>query len=211
MVVEDKRLIKGESTRQVLLDAARTLFGTEGYAATSLQDIVVRAGVTKGALYHHFADKRELFLAVFEDVKHRLSDGVTNRFFGAGRYEVPAEAWRDLARWCEALLDAYLDPFVQRICLIDAPSVLGWNEIRRLDERYEGVVLRAVLRSAMNRRTIERQPLRPLSRMLTAALFECCIQIGTAEDRESARAEVWPVFVRILKGLGHAGGGPGGS
>jgi AcrR family transcriptional regulator len=201
MVVEDRRVAKGENTRRLLLDGARILFGTNGYAVTSLQDIVDRAAVTKGALYHHFSDKRELFLAVFEDVKRGLSERVTHQFFGHGGYGDPTEPWGDLARWSEALLNAYLDPEVQRICLIDAPAVLGWDEIRRLDERYEGVVLRAVLRRGMNRRTIERQPLRPLSRMLTAALFESCIQIATAEDRDAARAEVWPVFVRILRGL----------
>lgn len=73
--------------------------------------------------------------------------------------------------------------------------------MRSLDERYEGVVLRAVLRSAMNRRTIERQALRPLTRMLTEALFECCLTIATAEDAAAAKAELWPVFGRIIDGL----------
>ncbi|GAC1549286.1 MAG: TetR/AcrR family transcriptional regulator [Polyangiales bacterium] len=201
MVVEDKRLLRGETTRQEILDAARALFGKEGYADASLQRVVAEAHVTKGALYHHFADKRALFLAVFEDVKRRLSHRVTNQFFGHGHYEPPEEPWRDVARWSEALLREYGDPQVQRICLVDAPAVLGWQEMRRLDERYEGVVLRAVLRSAMNRRTIERQALRPLTRMLTAALFECCLTIATAEDAAAAKAESWPVFVRIIDGL----------
>jgi hypothetical protein len=134
-------------------------------------------------------------------VKHDLTRKVTEKFFTNGKYVGHPDPWHDMLQWCETLLTEYLDPQVQRICLVDAPVVLGWKEIRSLDERYEGLVLRAVLRQAMNRGVIEKQPLRPLARLITAALFETCIAIATADDPAAARREAWPAFVRLLRGL----------
>src|SRR5579863_3038420 len=113
MEVKDKRVAQGGATRAALLEAARDLFGTQGYAATSTEEIVVRAGVTKGALYHHFADKESLFRAVFEQVQREVSDQAVVEF-------LQPDAWEALVAGCRLWLDGHLDPSVRQIVLSDA-------------------------------------------------------------------------------------------
>jgi AcrR family transcriptional regulator len=199
-MVVNRKAAQGQATRQELVRTATDLFGRQGYSATSLNDVVTAAQVTKGAFYHHFESKEELFLVVFEQVKREIADSVSGGFFGPVGY--PAhEPWEDLVAWCSALFEAHLRPAVRRICLVDAPAVLGLDVLRRVEARHGEVLLRAALRRAMNRGVIVRQPLRPLARMVTGALFEGCLLVAEAEDRDSARAEVWPTFLRLLGGL----------
>jgi AcrR family transcriptional regulator len=146
---------QGQATRAEILRAARALFGTNGYSATSTEEIVAAAGVTKGALYHHFGGKPDLFRAVFEEVKHEISDRVAAIF-------MEPDAWTALSGGCQALVDAQLDPAVRQIVLNDARSVLGWETVREVDNRFGAVALRGALRKAMNAGVIERAPLRPL-------------------------------------------------
>src|SRR5580693_5008554 len=108
--VKDKRVLKGEDTRESLLQAARELFGEQGYAATSTEEIVAKAGVTKGALYHHFSDKESLFRAVFEQVQREVSDQAVVEF-------LQPDSWEALVAGCRLWLDAHLDPSVRQIVL----------------------------------------------------------------------------------------------
>ena len=112
----DKRVAQGMATRVALLQAARELFGERGYAATATEDIVARAGVTKGALYHHFGGKDDLFRAVFEHVSNEVSDEAVVDFL------LP-DSWQALVLGCNHWVDAHLDPAVQRIALRDARAV----------------------------------------------------------------------------------------
>ena len=101
--VKSKKVQQGEVTRHALLDAARTLFGEQGYAATSLDEVAHTAKVTKGALYHHYSGKQELFAAVYEQVKREVSERVATAF-------LEPDPWEDLCTGCHAMLDAHLDP-----------------------------------------------------------------------------------------------------
>ncbi len=112
MVVKSAKIVQGEVTRAKLLDAARTLFGTQGYNDTSLDDIVATAGVTKGALYHHFSGKEDLFRALFEQIKREVSETVGATFLGP-------DPWEALLDGCQAMVDAHLDPAVRQIVLLD--------------------------------------------------------------------------------------------
>ena len=114
----DQRLIQGEETRSALLAVARQLFGDQGYAATTLDDIAALAGLTKGAVYHHFQ-------AVFEQVEREVSDRVVTVF-------LEPDHWWALTEGCQLMIDAQLDPAVQRIALHDARSVLGWDAVRSI-------------------------------------------------------------------------------
>jgi AcrR family transcriptional regulator len=188
---KDRRVAQGVATRDALLTAARDLFGTHGYADTAADDIVKRAGVTKGALYHHFAGKEAIFRAVVEQVQQDASDRAVKEFL------VP-DSWLALRRGCSLWIDAHLDPGVQRILMQDARSVLGWEEARAIENRFAVVALRGALRTAMNAGVIRREPLRPLSLLLMGALSEGCIYITEADDRDAARAEVDELLTAML-------------
>src|SRR5690242_4108206 len=117
---------QGASTRASLIAAGRTLFGSQGFADTSLDDITAAAGVTKGALYHHFAGKEALFEAVFEQVNREISEQVAPSF-------MEPDPWDALVAGCEATLDAHMEPDVRRIVLFDGRSVLPWDAAREID------------------------------------------------------------------------------
>lgn len=190
----NRKLEQGAATREGLLAAARELFGERGYAATSLDDVAAQAGVTKGALYHHFHGKADLFAAVFEQVEREVSDQVVTVFNDP-------DHWYALTAGCQLMIDAHLDPAVRRIALHDARSVLGWDAVRQIETRYGAVGIRGAMRKAMQGGVIERQPLRPLAQLLTGALTEACFYVTDAEDPTAAREEVGRLVVRLLEGL----------
>jgi AcrR family transcriptional regulator len=194
MVVKSAKIAQGELTRARLLEVARTLFGTRGYNDTSLDDVVAAAGVTKGALYHHFAGKEDLFRALFEQIKREVSERVGATFLGP-------DPWRSLLDGCQAMVDAHLDPGVRQIVLLDGRSVLGWERARQIESRYTAAVLRGALRRAMQSEVIERRPLRPLALMLNGALSEACFFVVDSDDPESARQEIQELISRLLEGL----------
>jgi len=181
-------------TRQALLDAACMLFGDHGYAATSIDEITNAAKVTKGALYHHFNGKQELFAAVYEQVKREVSERAATAF-------LEPDPWVDLCAGCYAMLDAHLDPSVRRILLNDAQAVLDADTIRSVENRYGAVVLRGALRRSIRAGVIQPLPLKTLALMLTGAILEGCMAIADAEDPNQARADVGNVLTSLLEGL----------
>jgi AcrR family transcriptional regulator len=189
---------RAEVTRRRLLAAARKLFGRQGYADTSVDQVVRAAGVTKGALYHHFRDKDDLFRAVVEQVKQDVTAAVGASFLDDAGGD---DARQRVQRMCLALIDAHLDPAVQRISIVDARAVFDAATRRDLDTRYEVSLLRGAFRSAMRAGAFERQPLGVLANIVAAALFEACAVISEAEDKQAAREEVSAVVSRLLTGL----------
>src|SRR5580698_1711117 len=181
--VKDRRVAQGDATRAALIRAARELFGERGYAETSVDDVVGLAGVTKGAVYHHYDGKEGLFRAVFEQVHREVSDQAVAEFLAP-------DSWEALLRGCALWVDAHLDPSVRRIVLQDARAVLGWSEVRAIENRFGAVALRGALRKAMHAGVLERQPLRPLALLLMGALGEGCLYIAEADDADTARADV---------------------
>jgi AcrR family transcriptional regulator len=192
--VKSKKVRQGEMTRQALLEAARTLFGERGYAATSLDEITSAAKVTKGALYHHFGGKQELFAAVYEQVKREVSERAATAF-------LEPDPWEDLCAGCQAILDAHLDPLVRRILLHDAQAVLDADTIRRVENRYGAVVLRGALRRSIRAGVIQPLPLKTLALVLTGAILEGCMAIAHADNPNQAREEVGSVLTSLLEGL----------
>ena len=189
--VKDKRVAQGDATRTALIRAARELFGSKGFAETSTDEVVARAGVTKGALYHHFRAKDDLFRATFEAVQREASDTAAAAF-------LRPDSWAGLVEGCGLWIDAHMDPSVRRIVMQDARAVLGWDEVRAVENQYAAVALRGALRKAMHARVFERQPLRPLSLILMGALSEGCLYIADAPDPVAARVEVGDLIVRVL-------------
>jgi AcrR family transcriptional regulator len=187
----DRRVAQGDATRAALVSTARTLFGERGYGETSIDEVVAQAGLTKGAVYHHFQGKESLFRAVFEQVHREVTDQAAAEFLGP-------DSWESLLRGCALWIDAHLDPAVRRIALEDARSVLGWDEVRAIENRFGAVALRGALRKAMHAGVLERRPLRPLALLLIGALGEGCLFIADSDDPVMARTEVLELITQML-------------
>jgi AcrR family transcriptional regulator len=187
---------QSEATRAALVEAARELFAQRGYAAVSTEEIVRSAGVTRGALYHHFAGKRELFEAVYEDVERRLVEQIAASAISSATDPLAA-----MHAGAQAFLDACEDPAVQRIALLDAPSVLGWERWREIGLRYGFGLVQATVQAAMDAGLIERQPVTPLAHILLGAIDEGAMLIARANDGGETRAQVGAAVARILDTL----------
>lgn len=175
---------RSRRTREALIRAGRDLFAQHGYAGTGLEELAARAGVTRGALYHQFRDKRALFLAVFEDVERDLVARLAEVVAGT---DDPMEMLR---RGSEGLLDACRDPAVRRIALIDAPSVVGWEKWREVDARYGLGLVRAVLERAAENGLIPDARIEELAHLLLGALSEAAMLVAHRGDDPEVRARV---------------------
>ena len=195
MNVKNRKAEQSEATRNALIEAARGLFSERGYAGVSTEEIVQAAGVTRGALYHHFRDKQDLFTEVVERLEQELLERVAT-----AAMDEP-DPWKQQIVAVGAFLDGCLDPAVQRVILIDAPSVLGLAAWREIEARYGLALVRTGLQSMVDAGLIEDQPLEPLSHMLLGAMAEAGLLIAHADDAEAARREVGESLVRLLAGL----------
>lgn len=198
--MEQKRRTQGErsaATREALTTAARRLWGERGFAEVGTPEIAREAGVTRGAMYHQFADKTALFVAVIEDVEQRVMDELAAGV-AAARPTTPAAALRAaLDQW----LTICVDPEVRQLVLLDAPSVLGWARFRELTQDYSLGMTEQLLRAAMDAGQLAPQPVRPLAHVLIGALDEGAMVIAGADDRERARREVREVLLRLVAAL----------
>jgi AcrR family transcriptional regulator len=192
-----KKVEQGDATREALLAVARRQFSERGYADTSLDQIAQLAGVTKGALYHHFSGKEELFRLVFEAVKKELAAEA----FPVNVVQDDTALWRDLISRCRAYIEAHTAAKVQRIVLTDARAVLNWEDWHRVESEYGVVAVRGYLRRAMHRRLIAQLPLQPLSTILGGALIQACMLVANASDRARAIDEAVAIIERLLEGL----------
>src|SRR5688572_5342693 len=175
---------RSEQTRGALIAAARQLFAARGYAEVGTEEIVREAGVTRGALYHHFEGKRDLMRAVYEQLEAELSaEFATQITPGADPLTVLREG-------AETFLDQCLEPEVQQIALLDAPAVLGWDEWREINARYALGLIEAVLNHGIETGDIREQPVRPLAHALIGALDELAMLVARSDDPKATRAEV---------------------
>lgn len=195
----NKQDARSERTRTALVAAARPLFAEKGFAAVGTEEVARAAGVTRGALYHQFADKTELFAAVFEE----LEAEVTARL-AAGALAEATDPIEGLKAGAREMLELASEPGVERIALIDAPAVLGWDRFREIGLRYGLGLVSGALEAAMEAGRIEPGPALPLAHVLVGALDEGALYVARAADKESARAEVAEAFDRVVEGLRRA-------
>jgi AcrR family transcriptional regulator len=186
---------QSEATRAELIRVARRLFAEHGFASVAAERIVQEAGVTRGALYHHFRDKRDLFRAVYETIERETAERV------AAAALTREDPWEQQLAAVGAFLDACLDRDVQRIALVDAPSVLGQAAWREIEAQYGLALVQAGLQAVMDAGLIDRQPVEPLAHLIFGALIEAGLLIARAEDRELAREQVAASVERLLRGL----------
>lgn len=186
-----------EATQAALIAAARPLFAQRGYAGVGTEEIARAAGVTRGALYHHFDGKRELFEAVYEQIEIELAERIA-----AGALQ--ANATSPLAAMkagAEIFLLASTEPETQQIVLLDGPSVLGWDRWREIATEHGLGLIEATLQAAVEAGAIDSQPVRPLAHVLMGALDEAAMLVARAEDAEKMRAEVGQTLAALLDGL----------
>ncbi|GAB3831711.1 TetR/AcrR family transcriptional regulator [Kribbella italica] len=184
-----------ERTRSVLLDVSRRLFAARGYAGVGLADLVGEAGVTKGALYHHFeGGKSDLFRAVVEQVHEEIGTTV------AAAADAESDPWDQLTAGCRAFLVAATDPAVRRILLIDGPAVLGWREWRAIDDAQSASHLVESLELLVETGVIAQQPVVPLARLLSGAMNEAALWLAETDD-PGALDDVTTALFRLLGAL----------
>jgi AcrR family transcriptional regulator len=188
---------RSAATKDALIGAARPLFAAEGFAGVATEAIVRAAGVTRGALYHQFADKTELFAAVFEIVEAELTRRIGEAVDASGLSD-PVELMKLGARtW----LDACAEPEAHRIVLVEAPAVLGWIRWREVGLRHGLGLVQALLSYAMEVGSIRQQPVEPLAHVLIGALDEAALYVAQAEQPDQARAEVVAVLEDLLAAM----------
>jgi AcrR family transcriptional regulator len=192
----NKQEERSARTRAALIAAARPLFAERGFAAVGTEEVVRAAGVTRGSLYHQFTDKTELFAAVFEELEIEVT-GQLAAVAMAGAAD-PLAALGAAAR---EMLRIFAEPGPERIALIDAPSVLGWERVREIAERHGLGLVIAALEAAVQGGTMAPVPVRPLAHLLIGALDEGVLYVARAADQHAARQEVAATFDRLLDGL----------
>lgn len=190
------RAAQAEATRAALIKAARTLFTERGYHDVGIREFAEKAGVTRGAFYHHFGDKESLFLAVFDEVEREMMAPDPKR-----RRVEGGDAWSQFRNGIQAYLDSAMRPDVQRITLIDAPSVLGWARWRKLEEGYGLGGIMQALEGAMASKLIRRQPIEPLAHLILGSVMEAAMLIAHSKTPKQRRAEVGKALDSLLRGL----------
>jgi AcrR family transcriptional regulator len=184
-------------TRRTLLDTARRIFTRDGFAATRTEEIVEQSGLTRGALYHHFRDKEDLFRAVHEEVLDEMAPLLWRR-----SADPTASAWTLFRANSEIYLEAAsTNEAYRQIVLVDGPAVLGWQHLSD-GQNSPTKTIAAYLRGAMQEGVLEPQPIDPLAHLLAALGTGSAMYVAHAEDRQEARRQVTACYERFLSGLG---------
>jgi AcrR family transcriptional regulator len=186
---------RSEATQAALIATARRLFAERGYAGVGTEELVRASGVTRGALYHHFEGKADLFGAVFEQIEGELAERLANEALSR------EDPWEGLLAGLEMFLDVCVEPEVQRIALLDAPSVLGWDAWREVEARHGLGLIRLALQTLIDERAIEEQPVEPLAHAILGTLIEAGLYVARADQVDVARAQMGTVLRRMLEGL----------
>ena len=183
-----------ESTVTALVDAARDLFADDGYAATSLDAVAAKAQVTKGAVYHHFQGKQQLFEAVLAREVDRLCAAMP------AVYASKRDPWDAFDACCRAFLEECLEPGLQRIMLLDALAAVGWEGVRRVEAPMMEMMEIAIAR-AVDAGRIAPRPAAPLAVFLYGALCETSMTVARAHDKKAAHRSALAELGHVLNGL----------
>ncbi|WP_189033817.1 TetR/AcrR family transcriptional regulator [Nocardia rhizosphaerihabitans] len=187
---------RSAATRSAVVRAGRELFGQYGYGAVSTIAVAEAAGVSRGALYHQFGEKRDLFEAVFEDLERDLVEVIATAVAEA-RSDDPVAS---LIVGCLAWLQASTAPEVRRIALLDAPAVLGWSRWREIELRHTIGLVENALAGAIAAGRVRAQPVRPLALVVVGALDEAAQYLANSDDVEDIAA-IRSVIEQLISGL----------
>jgi AcrR family transcriptional regulator len=189
------------ATRAALVAAARPLFAERGYAGVGAEELARAAGVTRGALYHQFDGKLELFAAVFEQAEAELADQIAARVAAVGADDQPDDPLAGLHAGVDAWIDACAEPAVHRLVLIEAPAALGWARWREIGRRYGVGLVELAVGDAIASGALAPQPVRPLAHVLVGALEEAALYAAREDDQAVATDEVRAALHRLVDAL----------
>ncbi|HEY3604973.1 MAG TPA: TetR/AcrR family transcriptional regulator [Sporichthyaceae bacterium] len=192
MVTQPER---SRSTRAALCAAGRELFAEHGFNTVNIEEIITRAGVSRGALYHHFDGKTQLFTTIVEDIEATVSAAAIERM---AKIEDPIDA---LLAGNGVVFDLCMDPVVLRLSFVEAPAVLGWARWRELCERNSLGVLTEYLKRAMALGRIPRRPVAPVAHLLHAASVELILLMANSPQPLRARRECEREMTRLVHSL----------
>lgn len=192
----DGKYAKGLATRARIVEIATDLFASAGYDATSIETVLAKSGISRGALYHHFQDKAALFEAVLEAIEAAIAKTLRAASVGISdpiaAMRAGGDAWLALSR----------DPAVKQIVLIDAPSVLGWQKWREIDARFGFGLIKAGLKNLSKAGRLSAGMIEPLSHVLLASMMELALVVARADKpvaaTRSARAALHQLIDRLL-------------
>ncbi|WP_049560931.1 TetR/AcrR family transcriptional regulator [Nonomuraea sp. SBT364] len=185
------------ATRAALVAAGRRLFAEHGFAGVGTETLVREAGVSRGALYHQFGDKTELFAAVLADVEGEVTRSLATAVLAEGE----ADFVTTMRRAVDAWLDACGSADVQRIVLIDGPAVLGWVRWRAICQPHILGLIESVLAAGVANGTLLPLPVKPLGHILLAIADEAALYLNAATDHATARDELTRVIEPLVRAL----------
>ena len=189
---------QSQATIKRLIRVAMKEFSSKGYARASTEAIVRDAGVTRGALYHHFSGKKDLFYAVFKEAQREIGKMIEEQA------DAEVDLWGGLISGCKAFLSASSNPVLQQIVVIDAPSVLDWNTYREVDSDLPGSglsLLKECLQGLIDQRTIKPLPIEALAHLLSGAMDEAAVWIAQSKNSPKALKEAQNALEVLLESL----------
>jgi AcrR family transcriptional regulator len=190
---------RSEATTEQLVAAARKLFATKGFAATSIDDIVGAAGVTRGAMYHHFRSKEDLFEEVFKREHLAVGDRVKEAAMKK------KDGWSQLKAGCDEFLEATTDPERRQIMMLDAPAVLGMRRIEEIDRPDSIKLMTGVIEKAMDEGIIRRRQAEPLAHLIYGALCQAALVGARSTAAETGPDQMRRELDQLLDALGKTG------
>lgn len=192
---ETSKAAQSEATIHKLIQVARQEFSRRGYAEASTEEIVHLAGVTRGALYHHFPGKQGLFFAVYEDAQREINERIVHAAQAA------STPWGELLAGCRAFLEACIDPQLQQIVVVDAPAVLGWDLWHQVDAEHGLNSLKFSLKRLTELGIIKPQPLEALAHLLAGAMNEAALWIVQSPNPAQALEEAMATLELLLQAI----------
>ena len=186
---------QSEETIERLIGVAENHFSKFGYEQASTEKIVQEAKVTRGALYHHFRSKKGLFEAVVQALHGRIARKIEQAA------DAESTSWESLRAGCRALLEASIDPVIQKIVILDAPSVLGWKHWLQLDEQHGLRLLKEGLTELVRQEEIHHSTSEALLYLLNGALNQAAMWVSSSQDPDKALREAIDAFTLMLRGL----------
>ncbi len=200
MQVKNKKTEQAENTRWTLLTVAGELFAARGYAVVPLDEIVQRAELTKGALYHHFGSKQELFAAVLEHVLKESVDRIRNLSLEKTG-EKERNSWKRLLALTELFLDSFQDRAVRQIVWVDGPAALGWGRWHAIVAKYARSEIQNIVAVIAQSGGFDVKLAGPLAQLFFGAVQEMGLTIAHAKDQKAARAELGSALIWMLEEL----------
>lgn len=192
----NRRIEQANDTRKALIRAARTLFAEKGFHGSGTPEIAEQAGVTRGALQHHYPKKEDLFLAVFEQVQKEMAQTSV-----AQEGDELGDTWNRLKANINLFLEAATTREVQQIILIDGPAVLGWANWRQLERLYGLGAIELGVLDGIDAGFIRPQDPCPLAHLILSIIHEAALMVANADEPKKAMASSMLAMQTLLSSL----------